>query len=193
MKKSKKLSLQSLALVLMSFVLVAGVAFGMTGAWFSDSKTADKETVTLATGVEIELTKAEGATSYLVATNAAGDVVRDGTVFPGDTIVYTMNVKNLKEAAYIRFDVTVEGELASLCDIEDTAEADKVALAKDETETLTKTITLTGKNYTNEHANQSLSVTVTVYAIQQENYAAGNWAEVGSWTAVFAADGSFVA
>ena len=53
MKKSKKLSLQSLALVLMSFILVAGVAFGMTGAWFKSTDAADEATITMGKKVVI--------------------------------------------------------------------------------------------------------------------------------------------
>ena len=51
MKKSKKLGLQSLALVLMSLVLVAGVAFGMTGAWFADSVADSDNSIVMGNGV----------------------------------------------------------------------------------------------------------------------------------------------
>ena len=61
MKKSKKLGLQSLALVLMSLVLVAGVAFGMTGAWFQDQDKVADSTVQMGHSVTLSLTDDEGA------------------------------------------------------------------------------------------------------------------------------------
>ena len=84
MKKARKLGLQSLALVLMAFVLVAGVAFGMTGAWFQDHH-ADSDTITMGQGVWANLTD-------FSLTKLSGDG-EDGKVMPGDVWGYAGAIK----------------------------------------------------------------------------------------------------
>lgn len=109
MKKSKKLSLQSLALVLMSFILVAGVAFGMTGAWFSDYDSAESNTITMGKGVYVQI-----ADFTLNRTRTTGT---EGAM-PGDT--YTIDngveIKNDDtlgtEAMYLFVKVDVTSTLA---------------------------------------------------------------------------------
>ena len=195
MKKARKLGLQSLALVLMAFVLVAGVAFGMTGAWFSDKTDEVSEQITLATGVDIEIAKKSGNANYLTVSGTNeenGDpVVRDqGKVFPGDTISFDAVVTNVKEAAYIRFKMEATGALATYFAPDTThfAETGKILLAAGTgSQDIHAAGSLTGNALTNANAGETLTVKVTVYAIQAANYAEGNWAQVAEFTGVFGA------
>ena len=72
MKKSKKLSLQSLALVLMSLILVVGVAFGMTGAWFQDTDSKDAGSITMGKAVNIKL-DGDNAVTFTQLAKKSGD------------------------------------------------------------------------------------------------------------------------
>lgn len=85
MKKSKKLGLQSLALVLMSLVLVAGVAFGMTGAWFQDADSATSNTITMGNPVLINLKQGSTAVEETFTLTRERTDASDNTAMPGDT------------------------------------------------------------------------------------------------------------
>jgi len=91
MKKARKLGLQSLALVLMAFVLVAGVAFGMTGAWFTDTKNDSIDDITLANNVYIDRSKATMTPTY-DGTRLDSSAVTASTLLPGDTITLDFKI-----------------------------------------------------------------------------------------------------
>ena len=196
MKKAKKLGLQSLALVLMAFVLVAGVAFGMTGAWFAETQNTGDNTVTFATGVHLTVNPTDTENNrYFVVKNSAGTArAADALIFPGDTIKFDATFTNTHEAAYVMLKYEISGDsiLKDLFNQQfvNTTEEGKITLAHDATTKVTKEVELTGVNYTNDNAaNKTITIKVTAYAIQQENYATGNWAEV--WSEVFTAAGLF--
>ena len=188
MKKSKKLGLQSLALILMSFVLVAGVAFGMTGAWFADQQAKDQD-ITLANGVKITL-------SGDFADNGDGEL---DAAFPGDTIAYTGTVAGAEGTSdfFLRVKVTydldafvvTEGSLSVQIDgvdyeVEDGEEyvyLDTAAYGANEGCEITISFTIDGAGNGNDKVNAEGSVSVLVQAIQSANYDSGNWEDVTDW------------
>lgn len=204
MKKSKKLSLQSLALVLMSFILVAGVAFGMTGAWFAEAKDATPGQITMGKEVTINVT---GVT--LNANAKDPDKAFDATAaMPGDKFdLAAAAVANADTSdMYIRAQVTIElgqtGEGADLT-LADLGlgtiqpknwfynEGDgfyyyatdmdtlTTVVAQNDSDSDTAAINLTctvNTALTNTVALESAEINITFQAIQKANYAYVNWA-----------------
>ena len=115
MKKSKKLSLQSLALVLMSFILVAGVAFGMTGAWFTNKASEENKSIALGNGVKAVLTGAFGEC------NNEDSLHGDEQYMPGCKVNFTGDITAAADSSEfrIRMKVVVTG-----------VEAGKIVLSK---------------------------------------------------------------
>ena len=187
MKKSKKLGLQSLALVLMSLVLVAGVAFGMTGAWFNDQKATGDETVVLGNGVYLEMA-ATGA-NYFVVTgkdHEGNEVTRSNDkVFPGDTINFsaTINLADNSEAAMVRYKVTISGDIEASIDgyTNDAWTTPVYVTAADEAHVIALEVVLTGTAYDNDHAGDQLVIKVEVQATQAANYDEANFDHVASY------------
>ena len=98
MKKARKLGLQSLALVLMAFVLVAGVAFGMTGAWFTDTDTQNAGIIKLDNGVKMADFSLTTPTITGDRADANGELNKSATigkeeVMPGDVLSWSFDIK----------------------------------------------------------------------------------------------------
>ena len=176
MKKSKKLSLQSLALVLMSFVLVAGVAFGMTGAWFTDNSTSN-DTVALGNKIDVVLT---------------GAFASDDVVYPGSTVKFSGTIAAGKNSSEFRMRMTAKIEKKNgeeYVAVETTKVTVSAVKVGSETVTangtavyLTPTlqggdqalsysadVTIVGETNKNEDANTVYRVTIVVEAIQAAN------------------------
>ena len=103
MKKARKLGLQSLALVLMAFVLVAGVAFGMTGAWFQSAHNAETS-ITMGHKVQLDIYQNDAKiTNGQIALTRTNDATRGdaGTyAMPGDTYALTGGDVTIKTESY---------------------------------------------------------------------------------------------
>ena len=190
MKKAKKLGLQSLALVLMAFVLVAGVAFGMTGAWFTHAPAAEVDTIKLGNGVYATL-----ATEF-AAPSTEGDhkIGSTGYYMPGDTVNFTGTITAHAKSMpfWVRIKVVATGlanDRISLTSVTAKLGNDgtnrTVALgdtwvyltdmvSASEVYNLSATLTISGPNNTNTHINDTITVTTTIQLIQAANIAENN-------------------
>jgi len=199
MKKARKLGLQSLALVLMAFVLVAGVAFGMTGAWFTDTIQKDAAGVTMGNKVVIDATKANINSAYSgTRLNAAGTAIETSnaitasTVMPGDTITLTFKVakgtygESLASEDFVaRMTITATYNSAALPadaitytqkvdDVAYTNGTDMLVGADKEVEVK---LVLNGAFFKNSDSAKGIAVHVQIDAIQAANYVSGNWTD----------------
>ena len=81
MQKTRKISWQAIAIVVLALVLIASIALGVSGAWFQDSDSA-----------ETNVTMGEAVTIKLVDTGSTNDPVTWNTTysvdeaFPGDLV-----------------------------------------------------------------------------------------------------------
>jgi len=182
MKKARKLGLQSLALVLMAFVLVAGVAFGMTGAWFTAGHQGTEQTLTFGE-VTINVTD-NGIHAYRQAdyqNSLLEDPVEltaamrtDSDVMPGDEIVLDLTMEKAanSENFYYKVVITVTDEnnvltSANKAAIEDQSVAPKLWTAGDGN--LSVHFTLAGNQYGDAVETKSFVINYTIYAIQEAN------------------------
>ena len=207
MKKSKKLGLQSLALILMSFVLVAGVAFGMTGAWFTDTKDAEQAVITMGNVVDIDAVSLSfTGTAY----DQYGNAYASGTkyYFPGQKLIAAGNITMAAESAnaYLRVTVTtvVAAELQDVVDLSGlkiggqavTGADDEVVIYLeythgDEAFEVSGEIELDGETLKNAVAGKDIKIDVKVEALQSANTtngADGTWADLGSYVFEVVAD-----
>ena len=184
MKKSKKLGLQSLALVLMSLVLVAGVAFGMTGAWFQDSDSVADQTVTMGHSVTLSLSDVSG-TGYVGIEKKAGEGKLTAAM-PGDTYHYSglqVNIPANQSAMYVIAKVGVgDSDLFTGVQLASgwiaftgegaTGWVYRVVEADDEAQTfalLNAQDWVLAHSLTNAEAGKSIKITGAVCAIQKAN------------------------
>ena len=195
MKKAKKLGLQSLALVLMAFVLVAGVAFGMTGAWFTDNKETNTAQVTMGNKVDID----SGAITLTGNTDIYGN---SGTTyaFPGSdlTVGGTFVMAADSASAWIKVvfeqvddaqnstkaitvdltDLTLNGTAADANGIVITSYTGGASVTTEaRTFTFGGTIAISGE-LDNGIAAKDVKIKATVYAIQKANVATSDVAFV---------------
>lgn len=83
--KTKKISWQAIAIVVLALVLIASIALGVSGAWFQDKDSVSQE-VTMGTPVTIRLQKADTTTGENVET--WGKIYKTSSeVYPGDKIM----------------------------------------------------------------------------------------------------------
>jgi len=98
MKKARKLGLQSLALVLMAFVLVAGVAFGMTSAWFTDTMDQANDSIQMNANFAMQRIDITELTHTGTRANAQGQIGESAAiasltdVLPGDTLGWNFDI-----------------------------------------------------------------------------------------------------
>lgn len=191
MKKSKKLSLQSLALVLMSFILVAGVAFGMTGAWFQDADSASSNTITMGEKVVIDIAQggtalADDATFTLVNSRGAGEAAMPGDEYTVDGAL-TVRTEGATSAMYVFVKMTAVDANNAFDDSAVTLPTDNVEEKYTGTKwkcyaigaqtAATDVLTLIGtstkieisEDLTNDVALSTLTISYEVKAIQQAN------------------------
>ena len=85
MVKNKKMSKTSIAIIVLSVLLVLSLIMGLTGAWFTDKMQDVSNSTTLTFG-EIELETVSAAVDD-------GQTTIMGTIIPGDRVAFTANVK----------------------------------------------------------------------------------------------------
>ncbi len=84
--KTKKISWQAIAIVVLALVLIASIALGVSGAWFQDEDSATS-TATLGEAVTVKLADQASGGAPVVWTG-----LYSGEAFPGDTILGTTKV-----------------------------------------------------------------------------------------------------
>jgi len=191
MKKAKKLGLQSLALVLMAFVLVAGVAFGMTGAWFTDKVSKDTGVLTFDNNVIIDApTIIESYTGkrYDSTTDSViAATITKAEVMPGDVIGLTFNIAkaagSIDFKAKLEINVTYGGSAMDYSDdmftytqkVDNTAYTNNAVLDVGASKAVAIGITLNGEFFKNSDAEKVINVSIKIDAIQAANYNEANW------------------
>ena len=181
MKKSKKLSLQSLALVLMSFILVAGVAFGMTGAWFTDKPDAATDGIALGNGVKATITGDFAAA-------CTDDSSHEHEVYmPGCTVNFTGAITAAEDSSEFRIRIKAEAtgvedgkivmsaitvgeganaETVALGDGDDWVYLQKTTLKDTESVNYSASVEFVGAQLGNDYVNKPITVTVTIEIVQ---------------------------
>lgn len=105
MVNSKKMSKSSIAVIVLSILLVLSLILGFTGAWFTDKKEDSSSEMSFGTVKLAELTGLDG----ISVTNTVDTA--NTNLMPGSTITGTVNVKNEGNAAvWLRYKVTFSGE-----------------------------------------------------------------------------------
>ena len=194
MKKSKKLGLQSLALVLMSLVLVAGVAFGMTGAWFQDQDAVAGSSVQMGHSVTLSL-KNDAGTAYVGISKTSGDgtleAAMPGDVYEFDGLQVVIPAKQSAMYVIIKVDNTAglvfENDLAV-----NNAAGWTAFTSKDMGDYLFKAVDasdaeqvleiyaagplVVARSLDNKYADRKVEISGAAYAIQQANILSGSLA-----------------
>ena len=80
--KTKKISWQAIAIVVLALVLIASIALGVSGAWFQDND-AVQQTSTMGDAVTIRL----GDTSATDSVDTWSTLYKNTNPYPGDTIM----------------------------------------------------------------------------------------------------------
>ena len=94
--KTKKISWQAIAIVVLALVLIASIALGVSGAWFQD-KDSVSQTSTMGDPVQIRLAKTENSLTYAGAEKVetwANKYQTSTQVYPGDTIIGATSIIN---------------------------------------------------------------------------------------------------
>ena len=165
MVNSKKMSKSSIAVIVLSILLVLSLILGFTGAWFTDKKEGSEVTKDFGT-VELNVAATEFGKVTRVS-NEAGEVT--GKIMPGDTIGYSLTVTKAEGSEEFWFAVTVS--ITGLKDpitTEITAENVKDS-AKDSV--VTGNVELTGATYDNTYQGKQVTLSYVVYAVQKANVA----------------------
>ncbi|MGN1222856.1 MAG: hypothetical protein ACI4T1_01860 [Christensenellales bacterium] len=175
-EKNKMKNKKSLvALVVMAFMLVASITMAATGAWFTDQATA-------ISGTQLDFGKIvlSGETGTVTAATVKTETT--DLLMPGDTLTINFSATNDEQAAYWIADVTVTltnttADDTAFAALDGTYGADsKVTTAQTvaAAESISGTIELelTGATYGNDYQGATVTVTVTLKAVQQENLTA---------------------
>ena len=171
MVNSKKMSKSSIAVIVLSILLVLSLILGFTGAWFTDKKDGGTGTVTMGT-INISTSDAKVAVSKDVDLN-----------MPGDKITIAGEVKNTGEKAWIRYKLShtyeTEDELKTALDaaftgsyvyVEAPVNATTGTVSLKENATIPTTLG-------NAAQGATFSVSLTIEAIQWANNHAGTCAD----------------
>ena len=159
MVNSKKMSKSSIAVIVLSILLVLSLILGFTGAWFTDKKTGEEITKDFGT-VELNVAATEFGKVTRVS-NAAGEVT--GKIMPGDTIGYTLTVTKAEGSEEFWFAVTV-----SITGLETDITTEITA---DKDSAVTGNVELTGATYGNTYQGKQVKLSYVVYAVQKANVA----------------------
>ena len=172
MVNSKKASKSTIAIILLSLLLVLSLILTATGAWFTDSK-GSKEPATAEFGT---ITLTTDGTAFGVFDH--GSTTLTGKVMPGDDVVATITAKNDGNSAMyclVKLVITVEGnDKASVnkwfaLDGTDASATNVTELAAGASGELEKGFTLDGTVYGNDYEGKSISVSYEIRAIQVKN------------------------
>ena len=107
MVNSKKMSKSSIAVIVLSILLVLSLILGFTGAWFTDSKNSGE-----GKDVTYGLVKIGDVSADAISvTNTIADV--DTLAMPGSVVAVKATVKNESTATiYARYKIAVSGDAA---------------------------------------------------------------------------------
>ena len=173
MVNSKKMSKSTVAIVLLSLLLVLSLILTATGAWFTDTKTAGDKTLTFGT-VELDTVSLSGvAVSNTIETT-------NTNLMPGSTISGKVSVKNKgNSAAWLRYKVSFEGEGAEYITMGSEDEYQYVAAALDGEGEASISISATVDNTVGNAAQgKSVTIKIVVEALQQANTQSTNSADI---------------
>ena len=168
MVKSKKMSKSTVAIVLLSLLLVLSLILTATGAWFTDTKSADKD-MTFGT-LKLDAITMDGVA---VANTIETENVH---LMPGSTVSGKVAVKNSgNSAAWLRYKITVTGEGVGDISFENSGDYQYVdtALAGGASTEINIAATV-AKTVGNTAQGKAVKVQIVVEALQQANTAATN-------------------
>lgn len=168
MVKSKKMSKSTVAIVLLSLLLVLSLILTATGAWFTDTKDASKD-MTFGT------LKLDAITMDNVAVANTIDTA-NLKLMPGSKISGKVAVKNSGDsAAWLRYKITVSGEGAEKVTFANNGEYQYVstALAGNASTEIDVSATVS-TDVDNTAQGLAVKITIVVEALQQANTAADN-------------------
>ena len=178
MVNSKKMSKSTVAIVLLSLLLVLSLILTATGAWFTDSKTSQDKDLSFGT-LKLDAITLDGVA---VANKIDTDNIN---LMPGSTISGTVSVRNSgNSAAWLRYKVTFSGEGAEFLTLEEGAgEYKYVATALEGGASTEIGIAASvAKTVGNGAQGKPVKIVIVVEALQQANTAAENnettWAGV---------------
>ena len=129
--KTKKISWQAIAIVVLALVLIASIALGVSGAWFQDSDSVDS-TATMGQAVTVRLSGTETEGTKPVTWT---DKYKAGRAYPGDTILgetkillgsETMSIVRVKISAKIYDGEVSEGNEITTANVATKAAASTV-------------------------------------------------------------------
>lgn len=172
MVNSKKMSKSSIAVIVLSILLVLSLILGFTGAWFTDKLTSGDEGTKVAFG-HVELNDAKA-----IAITAPA-----GKVMPGDKLTVT-NTQYKGAAAYYKLVVTAtcnnKPELQDSLNKTFSAGAKYGVIdASDDFADLTllSDITIDAKTFGNTYQDAEVTLSVELTVIQQKNQNIGDKTE----------------
>lgn len=168
MVKSKKMSKSTVAIVLLSLLLVLSLILTATGAWFTDTKSADKD-ITFGT-LKLDAITMDGV--------AVENTIETANVhlMPGSTVSGQVAVKNSgNSAAWLRYKITVTVEGAGDISFENSGDYQYVeaALAGGATANIDISTTV-ATTVGNTAQGKEVKVQIVVEALQQANTADTN-------------------
>lgn len=173
MKNKKSL----VALVVMAFMLVASITMAATGAWFTDNATAIN-------GTKLNFGKIALSGEAGTVTAATQKTPTTDLLMPGDKLTIEFSATNDEEAAYwiAVVDVAISGitaepapdtsaitNLSGTYGTTSTKVTEAVAVAKDGAISGKIELELAGASYGNDFQGATITVTVTLKVVQQEN------------------------
>lgn len=176
MVKSKKMSKSTVAIVLLSLLLVLSLILTATGAWFTDTKSADKD-MTFGTLKLDAITMDEVAVANTIET-------ANLNLMPGSKVSGKVSVTNAgNSAAWLRYKITVTGEGAADITFDNSGDYQYVeaALAGGASADIDIAATV-ATTVGNAAQGKAVKVQIVVEALQQANTAATNTDTI--WTGV---------
>ena len=101
MVNSKKMSKSSIAVIVLSILLVLSMILGLTGAWFTDKTGATKDDALQFGKIDIELTE-----QFAVSSSNTVEL-NNAKLMPGSTLEFAGEVTNKGQEAYVGFQVVL--------------------------------------------------------------------------------------
>ena len=167
MVNSKKMSKSSIAVIVLSILLVLSLILGFTGAWFTDKLTSGEE------GTKVTFGHVELNDGKAIAITAPA-----GKVMPGDKLTVT-NTQYKGAAAYYKLVVTATCDNAELQSSLNTtfgagAKYGVIAASEEFADlTLLSDITIDAKTFGNTYQDAVVTLSVELTVIQQQNQEIG--------------------
>ena len=180
MVNSKKMSKSSIAVIVLSILLVLSLILGFTGAWFTDKDAKGEQTVNFGT-IDVALDE----TSDIGFKNGDNSTLTE-PLMPGDKVMAKAVVKNTGAEAYYVVKILVSAQVKGAEEAAtakyyvwngtETVEASETVMPKLKATTGTATIDLSmdldGATYGNDYQGGKAVVSCEVRAIQAKNLTA---------------------